>query len=64
MKFPYSSIGIGASISLTIFMQHVLRTRFSFENKLELHIKSSDAVLKNYILLADWIELPTCSEKG
>ena len=34
-----------------------------YKKNLELHIKSSDAVLKNQILATDWIELPTSSEK-
>ena len=34
------------------------------KKSLELHIKSSDPVLKNQILAADGIEVPAFSEKG
>ena len=32
--------------------------------KLELHVQSTDAVLKNQILAVDEIELPALSKKG
>ena len=35
-----------------------------FKENFELHRKSSDAALKNSILVADEIELPIFSEKG
>ena len=35
-----------------------------FRKNLELHIKSSDAVLKNCIPVVDGIELPAFSEEG
>ena len=35
-----------------------------FKENLELYIKSSDDVLKNYILVADWIEQLAFSEIG
>ena len=34
------------------------RVRVFFKINVELHIKASDAVLKNYILIADGIEIP------
>ena len=34
------------------------------KKKLELHIKSSDAVLKNESMVANGIELPAFSKKG
>ena len=35
-----------------------------FKKNLELHISSSDAALKNEILVADGIDLPSFGEKG
>ena len=35
-----------------------------FEENLELQIKSSDTVLKNWILIADGIKQPAFGEKG
>jgi len=34
------------------------------QEKVDLYIKSSDAVLKNFIQIADGIELPAFCEKG
>ena len=38
-------------------------TRVSFKKNLDQHIKSSDGELKNYILVADRIELPALAKR-
>ena len=62
-KLTVSKQVLSFTVKAYNFTMQKERAEIFIEN-LELHIKSSNTVLKNYILVVDMIELPAFGEEG